>query len=212
MNSMARRQWLQVFSIVAVLLVIIAPNALAHHPMGGQTPDNFLQGFLSGLGHPIIGFDHFAFVVASGLLAVGLAQGLLIPIAFVIATLIGTGIHLQSINLISPETIIALSVILFGILVTLKQSFSHRSHLYTIALATLAMIAGIFHGYAYGESIVGARAVALGAYLLGFTTIQLAIALAAFQVGNLLKEKVSLMKGLGLAIMAIGGAFLLGIK
>jgi len=33
------------------------------------------------------------------------------------------------------------------------------------------MIAGIFHGYAYGESIIGARVAALVAYLIGFTVI-----------------------------------------
>ncbi|MEG3438670.1 HupE/UreJ family protein [Pannus brasiliensis CCIBt3594] len=212
MKIVFRSGWSRTLSIAALLSLAIAPNALAHHALGGRTPNNFLEGFISGLAHPIIGFDHFAFVVASGLLAVGLEQGLSIPIAFVVATLIGTGIHLQSINLIFPEAIVAVSVIVFGILLTLKSRFSGNSHLYTIALATLAMIAGVFHGYAYGESIVGARAVTLGAYLLGFTTIQLAIAIGAFQIGNLIKEKVSLMKGLGLGIVAIGGAFLIGLK
>jgi urease accessory protein len=36
------------------------------------------------------------------------------------------------------------------------------------------------HGYAYGESIVGAEPTPLVAYLAGFTLIQLAIVLAAF--------------------------------
>jgi len=29
----------------------------------GKLPANFFAGFMSGLGHPIIGFDHFAFIV-----------------------------------------------------------------------------------------------------------------------------------------------------
>jgi urease accessory protein len=33
---------------------------------------------------------------------------------------------------------------------------------------------GVFHGYAYGESIVGAQRGPLMAYLVGFTIIQLA--------------------------------------
>jgi len=40
---------------------------------------NFFAGFMSGLGHPIIGFDHFAFIV------VGLAikrQGILLPLLY----------------------------------------------------------------------------------------------------------------------------------
>jgi urease accessory protein len=185
--------------------------------MAGQTPDNFLNGFLSGLAHPVIGLDHLAFVVASGLIAVGMEQGLLIPIAFVIATLIGTGIHLQGISLLFPEGIIALSVVIFGVILTLKKGLQNHSNLYTIALATLAMIAGIFHGYAYGESIIGAQVAALVAYLIGFTVIQLAIASSAFFLGSVIKEKLAkqatlISKFIGLAIMAIGTTFLVGVK
>jgi urease accessory protein len=185
--------------------------------MAGQTPDNFWNGFLSGLAHPVIGLDHLAFVVASGLIAVGMEQGLLIPIAFAIATLIGTGIHLQGINLLFPEGIIALSVVIFGVILTLKKGLQTHSNLYTIALATLAMLAGIFHGYAYGESIIGARVAALVAYLIGFTVMQLAIASGAFFLGSVIKEKLAkqatlISKLIGLAIMAIGTTFLVGVK
>ena len=38
--------------------------AIAHHPMGGNTPSTLWEGLLSGVGHPIIGFDHLAFIVA----------------------------------------------------------------------------------------------------------------------------------------------------
>ena len=43
--------------------------ALAHHVMGRELPADFAQGLLSGLGHPIIGLDHLAAVVAVGCLA-----------------------------------------------------------------------------------------------------------------------------------------------
>ena len=33
--------------------------AISHHPLEGATPQNFIQGFLSGLGHPILGIYHF---------------------------------------------------------------------------------------------------------------------------------------------------------
>jgi len=32
--------------------------------MGGKTPSTFADGILSGLGHPIIGPDHLAFLIA----------------------------------------------------------------------------------------------------------------------------------------------------
>ena len=217
MKIIFRQSWTKILIIVPLFLLIFASKTLAHHATGGQTPDNFLNGFLSGLAHPVIGLDHLAFVVASGLIAVGMEQGLLIPIAFVIATLIGTGIHLQGINLLFPEGIVALSVVIFGVILTLKKGLQTHSNLYTIALATLAMIAGIFHGYAYGESIIGARVAALVAYLIGFTVIQLAIASGAFFLGSVIKEKLAkqatlISKLIGLAIMAIGTTFLVGVK
>jgi urease accessory protein len=217
MKIIFRQSWTKIISIASLFLLLFATKTLAHHAMGGVTPDNFFNGFLSGLAHPVIGLDHLAFVVASGLIAVGMEQGLLIPIAFVIATLIGTGIHLQGINLIFPEAIVALSVVVFGVILTLKKGLQSHSNLYTIALATLGMIAGIFHGYAYGESIVGARVSALVAYLIGFTVIQLAIACGAFFLGTVIKEKLAnqatlISKLIGLAIMAIGATFLIGVK
>ncbi|MFM7712127.1 MAG: HupE/UreJ family protein, partial [Microcystis sp.] len=108
-------------------------------------------------------------------------------------------------------------VVIFGVILTLKKGLQNHSNLHTIALATLAMIAGIFHGYAYGESIIGARVAALVAYLIGFTVIQLAIAAGAFFLGSVIKEKLAkqatlISKFIGLAIMAIGTTFLVGIK
>jgi urease accessory protein len=217
MKIIFRQSWTKIITIASLFLLLFASKTLAHHAMGGEIPDNFFNGFLSGLAHPVIGLDHLAFVVASGLIAVGMEQGLLIPIAFVIATLIGTGIHLQGISLIFPEAIVALSVVVFGVILTLKKGLQSHSNLYTIALATLGMIAGIFHGYAYGESIVGARVSALVAYLIGFTAIQLAIACGAFFLGTVIKEKLAnqatlISKLIGLVIMAIGATFLIGVK
>jgi urease accessory protein len=34
--------------------------------MGGEVPVTVWQGLLSGLGHPIIGIGHFAFIVGVG--------------------------------------------------------------------------------------------------------------------------------------------------
>ena len=55
--------------MLAAGVLLIAANlpASAHHLMGGKTPTTFTDGILSGLGHPIIGVDHLAFLVAVGL-------------------------------------------------------------------------------------------------------------------------------------------------
>lgn len=42
----------------------------------------------------------------------------------------------------------------------------------------IAAIAGLLHGYAFGESIVGAERTVVGGYLLGLAIVMTAIALA----------------------------------
>ena len=98
---------------VGVILLLSATPALAHHPMGGKSPQNFIQGFLSGMGHPIVGIDHLAFVVAVGLLAFLLKKGMWIPLSFILASMTGTVIHLMKLNLPAPELFISGSVLLF---------------------------------------------------------------------------------------------------
>ncbi|QQE64670.1 urease accessory protein UreJ [Leptolyngbya sp. BL0902] len=161
-----------------LLALLLTAPALAHHPTGNQTPSTFIEGFLSGLGHPVIGLDHLAFVVAVGLLGATRAKGVILPISFVMAALVGTGIHLAEVSLPGAELWISASVLAVGLLIALGSQFP------TLALAALTSVAGIFHGYAYGESILGATPAPLMAYLLGFTAIQLGISLGAFWLGR----------------------------
>lgn len=152
--------------------------ASAHHAMGDQLPGNAWEGFLSGLAHPVIGLDHLAFVIAIGLLSAQSVGGAVLPACFLLAALAGTGLHVLSVTLPLAELAIALSVILIGIVLGLGRCLPK------LALAGLMAGAGLFHGYAYGESIVGAEPAPLIAYLLGFTAIQSGIALLALTVAR----------------------------
>lgn len=190
--------------------LLIPSAALAHHPLGGRLPANAFEGLMSGLAHPIIGPDHFAFVVAAGLLAALSRQGVMIPIAFVIAGLGGTGIHLHSLDLPASEIVISASVLVFGLLLTLKHSPNWQG------VAGLAAIAGLFHGYAYGEAIVGAEMTPTGAYLIGFTVIQLVIAWGAGAIAHRILAQDRPMPELplrfaGFVIFGMGVAFLSAI-
>jgi urease accessory protein len=202
------KTWLSKGTAIGVGLgaLLLASPASAHHAMGGQVPTNFAQGFLSGLAHPVIGIDHLAFVIAAGLLAVTKRRGLWIPVAFVVAALCGTALHLQNVNLPASEFFVAASVLVFGILLALPQSPN------LAAMIGLGAIAGIFHGYAYGESIVGAPVNPLVAYLLGFTAIQLAIAVGAAKVGQLAVRFVDRtpqsLRYAGFTISGLGAAFM----
>jgi urease accessory protein len=152
----------------AGLLLIASSPVFAHHPMGGMTPQTFSQGLLSGLGHPIIGLDHFAFLVVAILLASMLkgATRFLVPLAFIGATVAGTVLHLGAASIPMSETLVALSVVIGGVLALTRRNAG------AVGLGVIFAVSGILHGYAYGESIVGAEATPLLAYLAGFAAIQ----------------------------------------
>ena len=192
--------------LAAIATLLLATPALAHHPFGGEAPQTVFQGLLSGLGHPVIGLDHLAFIIAVGLLAAVLRQRAL-PIVFLLAAVFGTGLHLAELNLPAPELVISGSVLLFGLL-----AVSHRQ-LNAPTVMALAAIAGIFHGYAYGEAVVGAESMPLVAYLAGFTLIQGAIAYTTYFLSQRhLKREGSAgiipLRQAGFVICGAGAAFL----
>ncbi|WP_199302644.1 HupE/UreJ family protein [Oscillatoria sp. FACHB-1406] len=207
MKSVSGRAIALGLSIGIFSLAIATQPAFAHHAMGGRMPANFFEGFITGLAHPIIGFDHFAFIIAVGLFAALKPQkGWWIPVAFVIATLGGTGLHLLKLNIPFSEAFVAASIISVGLLFAANC---------TPALAgaiAFSALAGIFHGYAYGESIVGAEPTPLIAYLMGFAAIQLAIASGVCWGWRALQTKGSLtassLRFVGLIFCAIGATFL----
>ncbi len=187
--------------------LVAASPASAHHAMGGKIPSTFLEGFLSGLAHPVIGVDHLAFIVAVGLFAATKSQGIFIPISFVLSAMLGAGIHLLGATLPVVELIVSASILLFGILLAIKNSPN------VLVMIALSAVAGLFHGYAYGEAIFGAQTTALVAYLTGFTVIQLVVSSAAFFIGQKFLKgdfgQVSPnLKSAGLVICGIGAAFL----
>ena len=156
------------FGIGIATMLIMASRANAHHAMDGQTPVTFAQGFMSGLAHPVIGLDHLMYLLIAAVLAFtlnGVAR-YLVPMLFVIATLGGTVFHIGAGNIPFVETLVALSVLLAGIIAFAKKSPA------ALVLAVVFAVSGIFHGYAYGEAIIGAETGPLLAYLIGFAMIQ----------------------------------------
>lgn len=202
----SRQPWFRLsLGCIVLSLMLVAQPAQAHHPMGGGLPTTFSQGLLSGLGHPVIGPDHLAGIVAVGTLAAMMRQGLTVPLAFVIATMGGTGLHLLGIELPGVELLIAGSVLLLGVLLVLK----HTLNIGLVVALTAA--AGLLHGYAYGEAIFGAESTPLFAYLIGFTLIQLAIATGVcWSAQRLLQPTPQLasFRSVGLVISGVGLALL----
>jgi urease accessory protein len=194
-----RRLTLSALAVVALTL-----PAHAHHMMDGGLPNTFAQGLLSGLGHPIIGLDHLAFIVAVGV-AVG-AYGLnaAVALAFVGASMLGVLAHVAGVSVPGAEILVAASVLLVGVLL------ARGTTLPALGWSALFAVAGLLHGYAYGESIYGAEQSPLLAYLAGLFVIQSVIALGvAALTRQLVASPLNARLG-GAAVAGIGLAVLAG--
>ncbi|QRM27916.1 HupE/UreJ family protein [Microvirga sp. VF16] len=187
--------------------LVAATPALAHHPMGGMTPTTFMQGLLSGFGHPVIGLDHLAALVGVGLVAARFARGLTLPAFWVVAMAAGVGLHLASLDLPYAEALVALSVVIIGIAATVRTTLPYA------AIATLFAVGGAVHGYALGESIIGAESAPLVAYLVGLVVIQTAlttgIAFAARRFTQASLTPSLQLRLAGLAVTVMGTATLI---
>jgi urease accessory protein len=195
-----------VLAIVFISLLLTAEPVFAHHLMGGRMPATFTDGLLSGLGHPIIGLDHFAAVVAVGCLAAAHRAAPALALAFVLAMIGGVALHVHGATMPGAEILVALSVIALGALMLRRRQMPAGP-----ALALFAAV-GLLHGYALGESIYGAEPTPLYAYLLGLAVVQSVIALAAMRAARWLAQKsadLSPLRLIGAGIAGIGLAVLL---
>ena len=192
---------------VTLAAALAAAPAWAHHFMDNALPGTFVEGLLSGLGHPLIGVDHAAFIIATGFLLGRVTGGMWGVAALVAGSLLGTASHLNGYDIVGGEIGVALSVIVAGGLLMGR---------WRIELSWLIgglVLAGALHGHAYAEAIFGAETTPLYAYLAGFSLVQLGVAAAAFfahrrliAVREAWARPVS--AGLGAATGAVGVVFL----
>ena len=174
-----------VTAVIALGALSVASPALAHHPMGGETPQTLLHGLLSGVGHPIIGIDHFAFIVAVALASAVAPQRFLMPLAFVGATLVGVLLSAAGMALPLVELTIAASVVVAGTMVLSGKSIPAG------VFATVFAVAGLFHGFAYADAIIGAETTPLAGYLIGLGITQYAVAIAVMLAARALWQATS---------------------
>lgn len=161
---------LQQLTLIGLLMAAFALPAAAHHPLGGATPTTFWHGFLSGIGHPVLGFDHLAFIVAAGVASAFVGLRYVAPAVFIGATLIGCVTVLNTGPPAQLEMLVAASVALIGVLVLSGRSISSPVYL------ALFAVAGLCHGAAYAGAMVGAEQTPIAAYLIGLALVQYTIA------------------------------------
>lgn len=193
--------------ILSALCALAPARALAHHPTGGQTPSTLAAGLMSGLAHPVIGLDHLFFVLLVGAYA-GIRKQPTLPVAFVASTVVGCLLHTAGFDLALSEKCLAGTLILVGLAVCTALRLSELMTLLVVAAC------GVLHGYAYGESIVGAEPAPLLTYLLAFAAVQLVLASAMSLVARKLAlsehstNAARLVRTLGVAT-ALSGVFLI---
>jgi len=191
--------------LAAAVAVAAAGPALAHHPMGGATPKTLMEGLLSGLGHPIIGIDHLAFIVGFGLLAGLSGVGVRVPLAFVAASLLGVLAEVAGRGLPGAELIVAGSVVVVGIVMAL------RARAPAMVSAAFALVAGLAHGTAFAEAVIGAETTPIVAYLAGLAAVQGLLAAAATVMGErvlALPDAGARIRPAGIVLALIGATYL----
>lgn len=189
--------------LAAVATLAMQVPAYAHHMMGGKLPQTFLQGLLSGLGHPVIGVDHLAAIAGVGILAALAGRGVGPVLAFSATMIAGVVLHLGEVDIPAAELLVGVSTVAIGALVILRQSMRPA-----VASALFA-VAGLLHGYALGESIVGAEASPLLAYFAGLLIIQTILAISVYAAVQSLARwpaRTIGIVGAGILVTLAGGA------
>jgi urease accessory protein len=163
-------------------LAALSAATQAHHPMDYAVPATALEGLLSGLGHPLIGIDHFLFIAGAGVLAAKFERGYILPLVFVSASIFATlarhlGADAGLGELPVAASLLVLGALMLGLTAPGRRDEAPRGGV----MALLFLLAGTIHGHALGEAIVGAEQTPLAAYLAGLALIQCATGVAAWR-------------------------------
>jgi len=157
--------------LFSFLIVSLLPGLAHAHTLGGE------GGFLSGLTHPVLGFDHFLAMLSVGILSAQMGGKAIwtVPLTFVSVMAIGAFIGIQEIGLPGVEYGIALSVLILGVALAMEKKLAPMWAMICVG------VFATFHGYAHGVEMP--EIVSPVFYSLGFLTGTTGIHLAGVLVG-----------------------------
>lgn len=183
----------------APLAVALALPTLAHAHSGHA----LVYDCASGIAHPLYGWDHLLAMIAVGMLAFqhgGRARWLL-PAAFITVLSCAAVFGARGIALPGVETMIATSVLVFGLLI------ATAARLPLVASTVLVGLFAIAHGIAHGAEIpANSAAIAYGAGFVISTAALHALGLLVAHVATLRSAQLPRLAG---AMCAAAGAVLL---
>ena len=159
------------------------------------------SGFMSGLLHPVLGFDHLLAMIGVGLLSTQLGGKHIwyLPAAFVFFLMVGGLVGLMEVPLPAVEGVIAGSVLILGL------AIATGGVLGTALAYPIVAIFAIFHGHANGMEVPSLGEPA--GYVIGFMIASAVLHLIGVGIGELFKG--SIRRHLGSAMAGIGGYMLL---
>jgi len=184
--------------ILFFLLLCFTMPAYAHEgdPAGG---------FITGLLHPVLGFDHLLAMISVGILSSQMGGKAIwtVPATFVVMMLVGGLIGLQEIELPMVEIAIGFSVLCLGLAIA-----AYKKSPVFLTMVFVGFFA-IFHGHAHGTEIpyiADAMFYTLG-FITGTAGIHVAGILVAWLTSRFSSGK-SLLRYMGAGIAGVGFAIL----
>ncbi|MDO8703344.1 MAG: HupE/UreJ family protein [Sulfuricaulis sp.] len=187
------------FGLVTMVLALTALPASAHTLAGTA------GGFGSGLAHPFLGIDHLLAMLAVGLWAVQLGGSAVwkVPLAFVVTMLLGAG--LAGVDLPFIETVIAASVLVLGLAITLQWRLA------PLLASLMVALFALFHGHAHGSAMPVTASPLI--YFAGFAATTLVLHALGAASGYLLfqRSQAVLVRAGGMALAGAGLWLLIGV-
>ena len=195
------RHAIRTFFLIITLLAVANTSAFAH------TGEGLTGGFVSGLTHPIFGWDHVVAMVAVGLWGAVLGRPAIwiLPIVFPLVMAFGAALGVAGIPVPFIEAGIALSGVVLGLLIV----FFVKTPM--VIAAILVGLFAIFHGHAHGTELPEAANPI--AYAIGFVIATGLLHLFGILFGTLMASEAGkwAVRAGGAVIALVGAAFLVGI-
>jgi urease accessory protein len=178
-----------------ILCVMLVPALAEAHTFKGET------GFVSGLFHPVMGFDHLLAMLSVGIVSaqIGGRSIWTVPLMFVTVMGVGGFLGMQNIPLPGVEYGIALSVLILGLAVARGKKIQPL-----LAHLGVAFFA-VFHGHAHGAEIPAMASPLV--FSMGFLLGTAAIHLAGVSMGlasRLIKDGPETLRYVGAGVAGIG--------
>ncbi|ESQ90307.1 Ni/Fe hydrogenase [Asticcacaulis sp. AC460] len=133
-------------------LVTLLATLTAATPAFAHEGTGLAGGFLSGILHPLTGWDHLLAMVAVGLWGAILGRPLIIALPVIFPVMMVAGAFLAMVNVPLPpvEFGIALSVVVLGAVI----AFRYAAPVWLAC--TIVAVFAVFHGYAHGMELPSA--------------------------------------------------------